>query len=74
MEFRYLVPICDGENVYIKSIDAKNREQAEDLFIKQWTEEIEDLDYPADIEDLKQSLEDYDITFGDFYEINDFIQ
>ena len=53
---------------------AKVLSRSEDLFIKQWTEEIEDLDYPADIEDLKDSLEDYGITFGDFYEINDFIQ
>lgn len=73
MEFRYLMPVCDRGVPDILTIDAKNIKQATDLLIKKFVDEYEELPYPADLDDLRENLEEYDVLLGDFKEVNEFL-
>lgn len=71
MEFKYLIPIYNGEEPpYIITINAKSLKHAEQMFMKMMVDEYESIDYPADINDLYDSLSEIGVTFGEFVEIN----
>ena len=67
----YLVPVFDGEDIWIERIDANSIKDAENRFIDDYI--TDDDEIPADFEDFKKKLEENEEwKIGNFYEIDEF--
>ena len=73
----YLLPIADGEDVWIERISAKSIEDAESKFMMSLIEAYQDktlIQIPDDDWDkfLEVMLSEFNITVGDIYDIEEF--
>ena len=67
----YLVPVFDGEDIWIERIDSNSIKDAENRFIDDYI--TDDDEIPADFEDFKMKLEENEgWKIGNFYEIDEF--
>ena len=73
----YLLPVADGEDVWIERISAKSIEDAESKFMMSLIEAYQDrtlIQIPDDDWDkfLEVMLSEFNITVGDIYDIEEF--
>lgn len=73
----YLLPITDGEDIWIERISAKSIEDAESKFMMSLIEAYQDrtlIQIPDDDWDkfLEVMLSEFNITVGDIYDIEEF--
>lgn len=68
----YLLPVCDGKDIWIDKVFANNLKSAEDKFIDDWMESTQ-LDDISDWDELKERLLDkMGIIIGDIYDSEEF--
>ena len=65
----YLIPICDGEETYIMTINAHDMESAEEKLMQELCDTYKDLDENIfDYRDFWNDAADKGIMIGDFYD------
>ena len=67
----YLIPVADREETYICKISSRNLIEAKDKFIDEMVETY-DIDYPGDMAELADYLNDEGVQFGRFYDAEEF--
>lgn len=67
----YLIPVFDGNDIWIHKIDARNINDAKDKFIDDFIMDEDEI--PANFEEFKKKLEENEgWKIGSFYEIDEF--
>lgn len=67
----YIVPVVDCYGPWIASVKANNLHDAEERIIAVLCEKY-DLDYCADLEDLRELTTDIEVQVGEFYDVEEF--
>lgn len=65
----YLIPICDNEDIYIMTINARDMESAEEKLMQELCDTYSDLDESIlDYQDFLDDAAEKGIIIGDFYD------
>lgn len=65
----YLIPICDGEEIYILTINAHDMESAEEKLMQELCDTYRDLDDSIlDYQNFLDDAAEKGIMIGDFYD------
>lgn len=67
----YLVPIKEGDKLYIKKIMATSFEDAKDRLYNYFLNKYDEIDETC-LEDMVNPLWDIDVEFGDIKELEEF--